>query len=64
MFIVRFHRLDGKPNEDYYYERIEDAKYHFQLFFSDDSCLYSKIILLSETDLVLESFTPTKKGSA
>ena len=64
MFIVRFQRLDGKPNEDYYYRKIEDAEDHFRLFLSDDSCLYFKISLLSETGSVLESFTPIKNGSA
>ena len=41
MYIVRFTRMDRQPNEEYIYLREEDAMYHFSLFNSDDSCLYS-----------------------
>lgn len=47
MFIVRFVRRDGKPDEEYYYHSLGDAEYHFNLFRSDDSGLYS-ILLISE----------------
>ena len=43
MYIVRFVRQDGKPDEEYYYRSLEDAEYHFHLFDADDSGLYKSI---------------------
>ena len=43
MYLVRFYRADGKPDEEYYYVRESDAKYHFALFDNDTSNLYRKI---------------------
>ena len=43
MFVVRFIRKDGMPNEEFYYQKIEDALYHFSLFEKDDSQLYSLV---------------------
>lgn len=62
MFIVRFLRLDGKPDEEYCYAKFEDARYHFQLFFNDDSYLYSKVLLLAENGSALGILTPAKRG--
>lgn len=45
MYIVRFFRADGQPDEEYYYQRKEDANIHFDLFKVDDSGLYSKIVI-------------------
>ena len=44
-YVVRFIRMDDKPCEEYYYKRQKDAQYHFDLFRSDDSQLYKKIVL-------------------
>lgn len=49
MFIVRFVRNDGFPNEDYYYACLKDAEYHYNLYEGDTSQLYSVLQLL-ETD--------------
>ena len=43
MYIVRFIRKDGQPDEEYYYHRLEDAEYHRSLFSGDDSDLYASI---------------------
>ncbi len=47
MYIVRFVRLDGKPDEEYYYQSLQDAQYHLHLFDTDDSGLYNKVILFN-----------------
>ena len=47
MYIVRFVRQDGKPDEEYYYRSLEDAEYHFHLFDADDSGLYRRISIES-----------------
>lgn len=43
MFVVRFIRNDGKPDEEYYYKSREDAEYHVSLFADDDSGLYESV---------------------
>jgi len=43
MYIVRFVRVDGCPNEEYQYHDEEAAVYHLSLFEDDDSNLYSLI---------------------
>ncbi len=48
MFIVRFVRKDNKQDEEYYYSKLEDAKYHFSLFATDDSGLYRRIELIDD----------------
>lgn len=48
MVSVRFVRVDGMPDEVYYYHNQKDAEEHLALFRSDDSGLYQRI------DLVLE----------
>ena len=53
-FIVRFIRVDGRPDEDYYYIRQEDAEYHYRLFLDDDSNLYRKIVVLRPNGDILE----------
>lgn len=47
MFVVCFVRADGRPNEEYYYTTLEAAVYHFSLFASDDSGLYSQIRVIN-----------------
>ena len=42
-YVTRFHRLDGKPREDYYYHTKEEALNHLNLFRNDDSGLYRSI---------------------
>ena len=49
MYIVRFVRKDGQPNEEYYYHSARDAIEHFRLFENDDSCLYEEICLVHIT---------------
>ena len=51
-YIVRFIMADKKPNEDYYYNTIDEARSHYNLFVADDSELYSKIVITNETDEV------------
>lgn len=46
MYIVRFVRKDGQPNEDYYYHCMQDAFDHFSLFENDISNLYDEICLV------------------
>ena len=43
LWIVKFVRKDGKPDEEYYYHSIAKAEYHRDLFLNDDSGLYEKI---------------------
>lgn len=45
MFVVKFVRKDGHLDEEYYYQREEDANIHFDLFKADDSGLYSQIVI-------------------
>lgn len=45
MFVLRFVRKDGHLDEEYYYQRKEDANIHFDLFKVDDSGLYSRIVI-------------------
>lgn len=47
MYVVRFIRKDGLPDEIYYYHKKEDAEYHLHLFDNDDSELYKEILLSS-----------------
>ena len=47
-FIVSFIRQGNLPNEDYYYQRKEDAEYHFSLFKNDNSGLYQRIFLIEQ----------------
>lgn len=48
-YIVRFVRRDNKPDEEYYYQDVSDATYHFNLFLEDDSALYERIELIGLT---------------
>lgn len=45
MYMVRFVRKDGKPDEEYYYQSRKDAEYHFHLFDNDDSVIYKEICI-------------------
>ena len=47
-YIVRFVRRDGKPNEDYLYRTVEEARRHFDLFNEDDSGLYDSIKVIDQ----------------
>lgn len=46
-YIVQFCRVDGQPDEEYYYNDENEAERHFRLFQNDDSGLYTKINLLA-----------------
>lgn len=46
MYITRFVRADSKGNEDYYYNELKDAEYHFSLFLDDDTGLYRAIEII------------------
>ena len=48
MFVVRFIRIDGQPNEEYYYHELDNAKRHLALFYEDNSDLYKIVLLLDE----------------
>lgn len=48
MFVVRFVRKDGKPDEEYYYHTLEDAEAHRDFFDDDDSGLYERIEIVEE----------------
>lgn len=48
MFVVRFIRKDGQPNEEYYYHELDNAKRHLALFYEDNSDLYKIVLLLDE----------------
>ena len=54
MYIVRFVRADGKPDEEYFYHREEDARYHVSLSKEDNSGLYTKVELLENSDKMLD----------
>lgn len=47
MWIVRFVRRDGKPDEEYYYHTPREAEAHKELFQEDDSGLYEAIEIVS-----------------
>ncbi len=51
MYIVRFTRRDGKQDEDYYYCDIKYALEHISLYKSDDSNLYTSILLMEADTL-------------
>ena len=46
MFIVRFVRKDGKPDEEYYYHTLQEAEAHKKLFDDDDSDPYERIEII------------------
>ena len=48
MYAFRFVRKDGKPNEEYSYQKRNDAEYHISLFLQDNSDLYLRIELIRE----------------
>lgn len=43
MWVVRFIRKGGKPDEEYFYPTFSDAEYHRRLFENDSSDLYERI---------------------
>lgn len=49
LWIVRFIRKDGRPDEEYYYHSFADAEYHRDLFLNDDSGLYDRIEIINES---------------
>ena len=49
MYIVRFVRADGKPDEEYFYHSEEDARYHASLFKGEDTQLYLSIQVVEDT---------------
>ncbi len=48
LWIVRFVRKDGKPDEEYYYHSLAEAEHHKNLFLDDDSGLYERIEIISD----------------
>ena len=48
MFIVRFVRKDGKPDEEYYYHTLQEEETHKKLFDDDDSDLYERIEIIPD----------------
>ncbi|WP_343252899.1 hypothetical protein [Ligaoa zhengdingensis] len=48
LWIVRFIRKDGKPDEEYYYRSLAEAEYHKNLFLDDDSGLYERIEIIND----------------
>ena len=48
-YIVRFIRVDGKPDEEYYFNTLQEAQAHKELFDDDDSGLYTRIEIESIT---------------
>lgn len=50
MYITRFVRRDPRPNEEYYYPTIEEARYHLEQFRGDDSELYKRIEIVSDDE--------------
>ena len=48
MFIVRFVRKDGTPDEEYYYHTLQAAETHNQLIDDDDSDLYERIEIIPD----------------
>ena len=51
MYVTRFIRKNGKPDEDYWYHTKQEAMAHMELFNEDDSGLYEKIVVLDEEEL-------------
>lgn len=50
MYITRFVRRDRRPDEEYYYPTIEEARYHLEQFRDDDSELYEHIEIVSDDE--------------
>ena len=48
MFIGRFVRKDGKPDEEYYYHTLQEAEAHKKLFDDDDSDLYERVEIIPD----------------
>lgn len=53
MYITRFNTLKG-PCEEYFYNRLEDAVSHLDLFRDDDSGLYRSIVVVDDNDVVFK----------
>lgn len=50
MFLTKFVRKDGKPDEEYYYHSASEATDHLSLFLDDDSNLYGSIVASDEKE--------------
>ena len=48
LWIVRFVRKDGKPDEEYYYRSLAEAEHHKNLFLDDNSGLYERIEIIND----------------
>lgn len=48
LWIVRFVRKDGKPDEEYYYRSLAEAEHHKNLFLNDDSGLHERIEIIND----------------
>ena len=64
MYITKFIRSDGKPDEDYYYYEEKDAINHLNLFFDDDSGLYKKIQVIDDVNDEVIMTLPFDNGVA
>lgn len=67
MFLVKFYRKDGKPDEEYFYHSAEEALQHLSLFVGDDSNLYNSIVASDEgknTVLQILLFDEEGKGTS
>lgn len=52
MYTVIFIRRDDQPDEIYYYNHLDEARHHFELFRDDDSELYNRIELVQENRIM------------
>ena len=48
LWIVRFVRKNGKPDEEYYYRSLAQVEHHKNQFLNDDSRLYERIEIISD----------------
>jgi hypothetical protein len=61
MFVVRFTNI-YKETEDYYYNRIEHAEHHLNLFRDDESGLYRNICIIDESNNTVLAILPFLNG--
>jgi hypothetical protein len=61
MFVVRFTNI-YKETEDYYYNHIEHAEKHFNLFRDDESGLYRNICIMDESNNTVLAILPFQNG--
>lgn len=65
MYLTKFVRKDGKPDEDYFYHTSAEAIDHLRLFLEDNSNLYTKIVASDEgKNAVLQILVFDEEGKA